>query len=268
MKKHMVMALMVATLPFLFTGTALALGVPPEVAIGPNGSKAVKLEVGATVGDGSWMWMPFATPINTSAHSIITVSFDIYRDWGVGGHQQLAWGWVNESDQWQYFVNGMKPSFGVEERYGPYRTYPFGFFEYHEYHANTVFDSYANITLEWNIAEGLATATYDGSTILLNTPIENLPDVLYGWDISLNNAYDTGDGAGGDIVWIDNFIVTGSDIYNSYGFENFDLGDLNGQDGWIATKGDGTPIPEPATMLLLGSGLFGLAGFRKKFRKD
>jgi hypothetical protein len=47
------------------------------------------------------------------------------------------------------------------------------------------------------------------------------------------------------------------------------IGDNDEGSGWLGghKNGDIPPVPEPATMLLFGSGLIGLAGFRRKYRK-
>ena len=54
------------------------------------------------------------------------------------------------------------------------------------------------------------------------------------------------------------------DLYSVAGWGELITGDI-----WVGTSAPTSidPVPEPATMLLLGSGLLGLAGFRRKFRK-
>jgi hypothetical protein len=44
---------------------------------------------------------------------------------------------------------------------------------------------------------------------------------------------------------------------------------VSGQDGYVVRNAKvGSVIPEPGTMLLLGSGLLGLAGFRRRLNKS
>lgn len=70
--------------------------------------------------------------------------------------------------------------------------------------------------------------------------------------------------------WSGSFYPQGPDnawcLYIPTGEQNFSCKYNRGLYAWAVRDGDVSPVPEPATILLLCSGIIGLAGLRRKFK--
>ncbi|MBA4369913.1 MAG: hypothetical protein C0403_19975 [Desulfobacterium sp.] len=235
--------------------TAHSAGVNPIVAEF-NGSQAVKLEIGTKSGDTSWMSLVLDTPIDPSDYPNLTVAFNIYRSSDSNTNSE----WL----PWSFQGANFAPFYGGQ--YGD-TTYPFIGSGGTTGSAPTVKDQYTYVELSWNFEAGTCSSWYNGNAIdseftLINPPADPAP--VTGFTFNLSNL----GVADGEVVWIDDFLLAAwEDNIHYYLFDGLSPGTLNGQGlaGSHWETGTNTVIPIPDAIWLLGSGLIGFAGIRRRY---
>jgi hypothetical protein len=134
----------------------------------------------------------------------------------------------------------------------------------------------SNFEYNFTLSNDLGTQIYE---LLLNV---RLPSTYL---ISFSSPAGWGDGFGGDqpyygpvlssTSFVEWWAAFGSELGNGMSLSGFDFVSSSRIIGSIAFSVNGDPtivgvatVPEPSTLLLLGSGVVGLIGFRRKFRKE
>jgi hypothetical protein len=132
---------------------------------------------------------------------------------------------------WWWWNDAGTPTYGLQWDAGS--VLPFGF-DGQAKSAPSVFGQFANLTQVWDFTTGKATSFYNGQAVDTNFGMSGITK-LSGWGFNFAHESDTGTGA--DTAYIDNFKITIEQV------------------------------PEPGSMLALGSGLVGLVGFVTRRRR-
>jgi hypothetical protein len=198
----------------------------------------------------------------------------------VSGTDRFGWGYdlvglVNPSEDWVFSADWrqtfndadlMVECYSVFVDYGTYINRTGGSYIFRD-------GQYHNLRMEMSHANGRVDMYVDNSFVGSQVPFtDGWPH--YGMNSDYYILFYWANWSQSGSFYVDNVSFASSSINLHLDFEDGSLPDAH---GWVAFEnhappygggGGGEPVPEPATMLLVGSGIAGLVAFRRRFRKS